>query len=141
MTDTDKDEEEHFYALFEPIYGALRITKGIDGIDGTGATGATFLFRVQGTDTNNKHIDIIVSITDASPNVDTVLLNKVPIGNYTVTELTEWSWEFTANTENRTVTVLEGTTAEVSFTNTPNPSNWLNGETVNENQFTVTPTP
>ena len=135
--DTSKDEI-HYYALFEPIYGALKIEKKIDG---TGATGATFLFRVQGTDTNNKHIDIIVSIQDDTNNPESVLLNNVPIGKYTVTELTDWSWEFTANTEELTVTVEKDKTAEVSFTNTPNPSDWLSGETVNENQFTVTPTP
>ncbi len=139
--DTSKDEI-HYYALFEPIYGALMIEKNIEKkIDGTGVTGATFLFRVKGNDHNNKHIDIIVSIQGNTTSPETVLLNNVPIGEYTVTELTDWSWEFTANTEVRTVTVLEGTTAEVSFTNTPDPSNWLNGETVNENQFTVTPTP
>jgi uncharacterized repeat protein (TIGR02543 family) len=138
LADTDKDGEEHLYALFEPIYGALKIEKEIDG---TGATGATFLFRVQGTDTNNKHIDIIVSIQDDTNNPESVLLNNVPIGKYTVTELTDWSWEFTANTEELTVTVEKDKTAEVSFTNTPNPSNWLSGETVSENQFKVTPTP
>lgn len=129
----DTDGEEHFYALFEPIYGNLQINKTVAG--GEGDSGDTFLFRVKGKDHNNKHIDIIVSITDASPNVDTVLLNKVPIGNYTVTELTDWSWEYTANAKNLTVTVEEDKTANVTFTNTPKPSNWLNGETVNENQF------
>lgn len=129
----DTDGEEHFYALFEPIYGNLQINKTVAG--GEGDSGDTFLFRVKGKDHNNKHIDIIVSITDASPNVDTVLLNKVPIGNYTVTELTDWSWEYTTGTEECTAIVEKGTTTVVSFTNKSTPSNWLNGETVNENQF------
>ena len=129
----DPDGEEHFYALFEPIYGKLQINKTVAG--GEGDSGDTFLFRVKGKDHNNKHIDIIVSITDASPNVDTVLLNKVPIGNYTVTELTDWSWEYTTGTEECTAIVEKDKPTEVSFTNTPDPSNWLNGETVNENQF------
>ncbi len=129
----DTDGEEHFYALFEPIYGNLQINKTVAG--GEGDSGDTFLFRVEGKDHNNKHIDIIVSITDAPPNVDTVLLNKVPIGNYTVTELTDWSWEYTTGTEECTAIVEKDTTTEVSFTNNSTPSNWLSDETVNENQF------
>lgn len=129
----DTDGEEHFYALFEPIYGNLQINKTVAG--GEGDSGDTFLFRVKGKDHNNEHIDIIVSITDASPNVDTVLLNKVPIGNYTVTELTDWSWEYTTGTEECTAIVEKDETTEVSFTNNSTPSNWLSDETVNENQF------
>ncbi|MBQ8325239.1 MAG: InlB B-repeat-containing protein [Clostridia bacterium] len=129
----DTDGEEHFYALFEPIYGKLQINKTVAG--GDGDSGDTFLFRVKGKDHNNEHIDIIVSITDASPNVDTVLLNKVPIGNYTVTELTDWSWEYTTGAEECTAIVEKDTITEVSFTNNSKPSNWLSDETVNENQF------
>ena len=100
---------------------------------------------MKGKDHNNEHIDIIVSITDASPNVDTVLLNKVPIGNYTVTELTDWSWEYETasdSSDKQDVTVIEDDpeteeheTTAVTFTNNSTPSNWLSDETVNENQF------
>ena len=90
---------------------------------------------MQGTDINNKYIDIIVSIRDDTNNPESVLLNKVPIGKYTVTELTGWSWEYDKNVDPQNVSVTEDLPGEVTFTNTPDPSNWLNGETVNENQF------
>ncbi len=132
LHDPDGDEHVHFYALFEPICGELLIKKSIDG---TGATGATFLFRVKGLDTNNKHIDTIVSIQENTNSPETVLLKDVPIGDYSITELTGWSWEFATATSQKEVVVEEGKRAEVNFESTNDPSNWLSDETVDENHF------
>ncbi|MBR5264356.1 MAG: hypothetical protein IKV50_06655, partial [Clostridia bacterium] len=130
------------YAYFEPVYSTLSITKAL----GT-TTQDTFLFHIKGQG-KVSYIDIVVSIQGPG----TIVLEKVPVGTYTVTELTDWSWEYTCSAVTATGLTITGLTngaqftlgetgGTVTFTNTPNPSNWLSGETVNENQFKVTPTP
>ena len=86
-------------------------------------------------DTNNKHIDTIVSIQENTNSPETVLLKDVPIGDYSITELTGWSWEFATATSQKEVVVKEGELTEVNFESTNAPSNWLSDETVVENHF------
>lgn len=138
----DATDHIYYYAYFEPVYSTLSITKAL----GT-TTQDTFLFHIKGQG-KVSYIDIVVSIQGPG----TIVLEKVPIGTYTVTELTNWSWEYTCSAVTATGLTITGLTngaqftlgetgGTVTFTNTPKPSNWLTDETVNENQFTVTPTP
>lgn len=138
----DATDHIYYYAYFEPVYSTLSITKAL----GT-TTQDTFLFHIKGQG-KVSYIDIVVSIQGPG----TIVLEKVPVGTYTVTELTGWSWEYTCSAVTATGLTITGLTngaqftlgetgGTVTFTNTPKPSNWLSDETVNENQFKVTPTP
>lgn len=132
----DATDHIYYYAYFEPVYSKLSITKAL----GT-TTQDTFLFHIKGQG-KVSYIDIVVSIQGPG----TIVLEKVPVGTYTVTELANWSWEYTCSAVTATGLTITGLTngaqftlgetgGTVTFTNTPDPSNWLNGETVNENQF------
>ena len=54
-----------------------------------------------------------------------VTIKGLPLGTtYTVTEDTKWTWQYTPDQVTKNVEI-NGTTAEVTFTNTYSKSNWL----------------
>lgn len=123
------DDVITFYAKFEPICGSLKITKS--GVSSNDLSDHNFLFRIKGKDNNNKHIDLIISIEG---NGTEDVLN-VPIGDYTVTELTEWSWDYTATNASQNIAVAEGEKSDLTFDNTDQNPNWLYGEVSLDNLF------
>lgn len=135
-----------YYALFEPVTADLVITKvistGTDQTDGSEAGFAsaaddTFIFSVVGTPgTAGANIDLTVTLRGAG----SVTVKDLPLGEYTVTELTDWSWRYDAEGDSVKTAVVtdsaEGNApAEAVFVNKPNGSKWLGGETSNENKF------
>lgn len=123
-----------YYAVFEPI--TLTINK--EAAAGTTiGTNETFLFRVQGkaTDPNTKDVNVTVSVAGAGQTT----IAYLPAGEYTVTELTSWSWRYgcTSNTQDYTVTA-DGPNL-VTFTNARNSKTWLGGENSIINKFAAVP--
>lgn len=112
--DTPGYEEATYYAKFELNEVDLTIQKsGAAGIDAA----QTFLFHVKGTSDATRHISLTVSVVGNG----SVTIKNLPVGSYTITEDSGWSWRYTAdgvNTkldENKTVTV----------TNTRSKDQWL----------------
>lgn len=57
--------------------------------------------------------------------IGSVTIKGLPLGTtYTVTEETDWTWQYKPDEKTKNV-VINGTTAEVTFTNTYSKSNWL----------------
>ena len=122
----------HYYAKFEPITKDLTIYKS--AVQGqTLDSKDSFLFKISGTDAVGRVIDMTVSVQGSG----SVTVKDLYCGEYTVTELTEWSWTY-SNTSQATANVditSNGDDAEVTFVNAPNGTTWLHGEANNENQF------
>ena len=131
-----------FYALFEPIFSNLTIHKVVENLPIGMPNDDVFLFHIQGVG-KTAYIDIIVSISGNG----SVTLKDLPIGDYIVTELTNWSWEYdktptwsytgggTGSTAAASITVsTDGGT--ITFTNTYVEQDWLGGEGSKENVFT-----
>lgn len=82
----------------------------------------TFVFRVKG---NNNDVDMQVVITGANKQV----IKNLPVGEYTITEDTNWSWKYTpvdkdgAVVPSQTITATGATT--VTFENENKGTNWL----------------
>ena len=125
LTPSRPNADVHYYALFAPLLSRMTIMKTVDR-----TTDDNFLFRIQGVG-KTAYIDIIVSISGNG----SVTLENLPVGDYIVTELTDWSWEYTAETESYSVTVSQGVAAAVAFSNTYAEPDWLGGEGSNENKF------
>lgn len=91
------------------------------------------MFRVKGTDgTATADVDITVSIKGS----DSVTVKDLPVGDYTVSELTEWSWRYQNDgSAALDVTVVAGKDNTAAFSNTPNSKQWLGGETEKDNRF------
>lgn len=79
----------------------------------------TFVFRVQGEGVNMQ-----VVITGEAQQT----IKNLPVGDYTITEDTNWSWKYTpvGNAEKRlTTSDIEKGVATVTFKNKNNGTNWL----------------
>ena len=116
-----------YYAKFEKAVAPLTIQKtGWDKIDEK----QTFLFRVKGTDEKTKDIDMLVTVHG---NGKTTIAD-LPIGSYTVTEQTNWSWRYAPKSDTQTVTLtpLGGT---LTFENTRTQTQWLDGDNYSVNHF------
>lgn len=104
-----------YYAKFERDVFDLKITKNVTG-EGANLN-QTFVFTVKNE--ANETISTIVL-----KNGETKTIKGLPVGTYTVTEDTAWSWQYKA--ENATQTVIpNGAEAAVIFTNAYKGTNWL----------------
>lgn len=77
----------------------------------------TFVFKVKNND-NGKTMEIV--ITGAGQKT----VKSLPMGSYTITEDTGWSWQYHPTADTQTITVSE-TSKTVTFENEKTPTNWL----------------
>ena len=108
-------EAATYYAKFERDVFDLTIKKTGEKID----QNQTFVFRVKGED-----VDMQVVITGPNKQV----IKNLPVGNYTITEDTSWSWKYTpvgsATQELKADGIKDGA-ATVTFVNENKGTNWL----------------
>lgn len=107
-------EEATYYAKFELDVFDLTITKAGENID----QNQIFVFHVVSGD-GTTDMEVTVKGTGS------VTIKGLPLGTtYIVTEDTGWTWQYKPEEETQNVEI-NGTTAEVTFTNTYSKSNWL----------------
>lgn len=128
----DNIRDNTYYALFEPITSDLTITKTVNS---PAVQDKTFLFSVTGeAGSASENISLTIAVTGSG----SVTIKNLPIGNYTVRELSGWSWRH--NTENgaeKTVSLtLETANNTVTFMNSDKDTAWLGGEAASTNHFT-----
>ena len=103
--------------------GKLTINKTAAG----GSADDSFIFHISG-----EGVDMDVTITGSG----SVTIYDLPLGEYTVTEDTSWSWRYTASGFVASDTIsLDDLDAEVSFTNTYEKNQWLDYAAVMNNVF------
>lgn len=80
----------------------------------------TFVFHVKG---KNNNVDMQVVITGANKQV----IKNLPVGEYTITEDTNWSWKYTPVDNNQSVMEenIQDGAATVTFKNENKGTNWL----------------
>ena len=140
--DLENDRYDYtYYALFEPVKKDLTITK--EAGDGTTIPSTdSFLFRITGTNAINQEVSLLVTIHGAG----SVTIQDLYCGNYTVTEITDWSWTYDVTQGERTVVLSESGDkvngvnvtsgiATAVFTNSAKKIPWLHGENFAENNF------
>lgn len=125
-------------AVFEPMFSTLKITKDVSGVL---EENASFLFHVTGTpdddglgyNTNNPY-SMYVTVNG----IGTTTIEEIPVGDYTVTEISDWSWRYNSPAAVNLDIINPDVDYEAKFTNTRNKSKWLDGEAAaEENQFTI----
>lgn len=77
----------------------------------------TFVFKVKNND-NGKTMEIVIT------GVGQKTVKSLPMGSYTITEDTGWSWQYHPTEATQTITVSE-TSKTVTFENEKTPTNWL----------------
>ena len=106
-----------YYAKFELDVFDLTITKAGKNID----PNQTFVFHVKG---NNNDVNMQVVITGTNKQV----IKNLPVGDYTITEDTSWSWKYTPDgdaTQELKASSIQDGVATVTFKNKNNGTNWL----------------
>ena len=103
--------------------GVLEIVKTVKGTNAAD----TFLFHISG-----EGVELDVTINGSG----SVKIYDLPMGTYTVTEDTEWSWRYTADksTDSATLT-LDDYDATVNFANTYRQDKWLDVSAIMQNVF------
>ena len=127
---TANSEQNKIIFIYDPTLTTLTLEKqGWQEID----ENQTFLFHVKGssTDPNTKDIDLTVTVHGNGQTTVTDL----PVGDYTVTEETGWSWRYTPqNGAERKVTVGVGGLT-VQYQNNRTQTQWLDGDNYSVNHF------
>lgn len=92
----------------------------------------SFIFTVEGVD-NGLKMEVVIHGTGS------ITLKDIPVGQYTVTENTDWSWQYTPSLDVDPVVVTAGGDNTVTVTNQREKNRWLFGDCFAENQFAVKP--
>ena len=80
----------------------------------------TFVFKVKNNG-NGKTMEVVIT----GPGEQTI--KNLPVGDYTITEDTSWSWKYTPTSNDQPVTKndIQNGAATVTFKNKNNGTNWL----------------
>ena len=115
-----------------PAYGSLKIKK--TGADLTADPSQTFLFHVVGTAdvSGMPNTDMTIALLG---NQETTI-QHLPVGTYTVTELSNWSWRYEATDAEQTAKIEKPSeTPVVTFDNERKKDKWLDGNGYRDNGF------
>lgn len=127
---TANSEQNKIFFIYDPTLTTLTLEKqGWQEID----ENQTFLFHVKGSpaDPNTKDIDLTVTVHGNGQTTVTDL----PVGDYTVTEETEWSWRYTPDGgADRTFEAGIGGT-NLIYQNSRTQTQWLDGDNYSVNHF------
>ncbi len=116
-----------YYAKFSENTASLTIQK--NGWN-TADENQTYLFRIVGTDENTKNIDLTVTVHE---NGKTTITN-LPVGSYTVTEKSDWSWRYTPEEQSKSISLPYGGMT-LQYNNTRSEEKWLDGDSYKNNVF------
>lgn len=127
---TANPEQNKIVFIYDPTLTTLTIQKqGCEDID----ENQTFLFHVKGSpeDPNTKDVDLTVTIHGNGKTTVTDL----PVGEYIITEETEWSWRYTPyDGAGRTFKAAIGGT-NLIYQNSRTQTQWLDGDNYSVNHF------
>ena len=130
-------EEDVYYAKFEANNTDLTIKKAYpENADYSIDVNQTFIFDIKGiSGTTTADIDLTVTVHGDGE----ITITDLPIGKYTITEQTDWSWRY-APTDGKTQTITLSPTEEniVTFKNKRAEVKWLDGDSYDVNIFNGT---
>ena len=117
-------EAATYYAKFEYDVADLTIQKtGCENID----ENQSFLFDVTGPNGYSTRVAIKGN--------GSVTIKGLKIGEYTVTEVTSWSWRYTPEMSSQKITLQPANTNAVNFVNSRSNQKWLGGDAYSKNDF------
>ena len=118
-----------YYAKFEADVADLTITKtGAADID----ENQSFVFRITGGELPASGMEVVIHGSGS------VKVTGLKVGEYTVTEVTDWSWRYTPDSSPKSVTLNPGG-ATVDFINNRTTDKWLSGSAYADNNWAKSP--
>lgn len=124
-----------YYAKFVATDTSLTIKKSFpEDADYSIDENQKFVFSIVGkAGTSTADINLTVTVKGNSE----IKLNGLPIGDYTVTEQTNWSWRYEPEngTSSKAVTISSASANSVEFVNERKEDKWLGGDASSVNIF------
>lgn len=131
-------EEAIYYAKFEANNTDLTIKKKYpENADYSIDVNQTFIFDIKGVDgTATEDINLTVTVHGDGE----ITITDLPIGKYTITEQTDWSWRYKPSDgeSEQTITLSPTEKNIVTFENTRAEVKWLDGDSYAVNIFNGT---
>lgn len=131
-------EEDIYYAKFEANNTDLTIKKAYpENADYSIDVNQTFIFDIKGiSGTTTADIELTVTVHGDGE----ITITDLPIGKYTITEQTDWSWRYAPTDGKTSQTITLSPTEEniVTFKNTRAEVKWLDGDSYDVNIFNGT---
>ena len=127
--------ETTYYAKFDYVHTDLTIKKEFKSAADANDD-ATIVFKVIGNDTHTAGYNMTVTV-DKDSNW-TATISNLPVGVYTVTEDTSWSWRYTPDSASKDITLTVNSDNTVKFNNKKSNDHWLDSNTSVDNKFTQT---
>lgn len=114
--------------VYDPTLTTLTIQKsGWNTVD----ENQTFLFHIKGKDESTKNINLTVTVHGNGKTT----ITDLPIGSYTVTEKSDWSWRYKPNGGKSQDITIGAAGAVLPFVNNRTNEKWLNGDSFKINHF------
>lgn len=131
-------ESATYYAKFEANNTDLTIKKAYpENADYSIDVNQTFIFDIKGASgTATADIELTVTVHGDGE----ITITDLPIGKYTITEQTDWSWRYAPTDSKTSQTITLSPTEEniVTFENTRAEVKWLDGDSYDVNIFNGT---
>ena len=117
-----------YYAKVDPDFVSLTVsTIGCADVD----DGQIFIFNIVGLAGATRNINLTVTVIGNS----SVTINELPIGNYTVTELTDWSYRYTPDAVSKSIGLTVTGANSLTFSHIRTNTKWLDSNASNENVY------
>lgn len=114
------------------LYGSLTVRKqGISSLDHNEEKQQSSIFEINGVANSGEIISLEVAVVGNS----SVTVDWLPVGTYTVTEKTDWSWRYIPEKEEQSTPVKGNETSELTFKNSRTKGQWLSGDCYCENNW------
>ena len=118
-----------YFAMVNPDFTSLTIsTLGCSDVD----ENQVFIFNVKGVSGNCNSIDLNVTVVGNS----SVSVDHLPIGSYTVTEITDWSYRYTPDNTSKGIQLsVDKTKNTLTFSHIRSKTKWIDGSAEAKNKF------
>lgn len=112
----------------------LTVTKSFIDNSQYNDSNETFVFNIKGDNSNPLSKKVNINVVVSKDNLSKVI-SGLPIGTYTITEDSAWSWRYTA-VENSVTLSRNNSNPKVTVSNSLENTSWLNGFAKASNIFT-----
>lgn len=118
-----------YFVKIEPNHTSMTIsTLGCADVD----DGQIFIFSVKGLSDNCLDVNLMITIIGNS----TAVIEQLPLGSYSVTELTEWSYRYTPDSVTKDITLaINESNNKLTFSHVRTNTHWLDGNAGAKNNF------
>ena len=121
-------KDQTFYVKVDPDFTTLSITTvGCADVD----NGQVFIFNVKNVSALDEDVNLTVTVVGNG----TITIDRLRPGEYVVTELTDWSYRYTPDSTEKSITLSVTQANTLTFSQIRTVTHWLDGNASAKNDF------